>query len=270
MSTDSAPRKRGRSLTQEVVLSLTQQIREGELLPGSKLPPEAELMQREGVSRTVVREAISQLQAARLVETRHGVGTFVLDIPASPSSDISLDCNLVTLLDVMSILEFRISIESEAAGLAAHRRTADDIHAMRAALEQFDVTSDLRNESNVKADIAFHTAIATATGNRYFADVLKQLGAAIIPRNRVDAVRRTPQQQHEYLRQIHGEHLIVLGAIERQDAESARAAMRTHLSNSRERLRTVREVLAEQQAGVTPSGSNNGEYQDTTAKPTHR
>ncbi|MEQ4616504.1 MAG: FadR/GntR family transcriptional regulator [Corticimicrobacter sp.] len=253
MNPQNAPRKRSRSLTQEVVLSLTQQIRQGAFQAGSKLPPEAELMQREGVSRTVVREAISQLQAARLVETRHGIGTFVLDMPDPVHSDISLNCNLVTLLDVMSILEFRISIESEAAGLAAQRRTADDINAMRTALEQFDMKCDLRGESavrseaSIEADIAFHTAIAAATGNRYFADVLKQLGAAIIPRSRVNAVHRTIQEQQEYLRQINNEHKVVLSAIERQDSDSARAAMRTHLSNSRERLRTLSEQLSEQQ-----------------------
>lgn len=193
-------------------------------------------MQGEGVSRTVVREAISRLQAERLVETRHGVGTFVLDLPDVAHGDISLDCNLVTLLDVMSILEFRISIESEAAGLAAQRRTPEDVAAMRAALEQFDMNNDVRSEDNVEADIAFHTAIATATGNRYFSDVLKQLGAAIIPRSRINAVRRTAQEQQEYLRQINGEHRVVLATIERQDAEAARATMRIHLSNSRERL----------------------------------
>lgn len=252
MNFPSTPRKRSRSLTQEVVLSLTRQIRQGEFPVGSKLPTESELMQREGVSRTVVREAISKLQAARLVETRHGIGTFVLDLPEAAHGDINLDVSLVTLLDVMSILEFRISIESEAAGLAAQRRTADDVAAMRAALDQFDLDSDARSESNVEADIAFHTAIAVATGNRYFSDVLKQLGAAIIPRNRINAVQRSAEAQQEYLRQINGEHKVVLAAIDRQDAEAARAAMRTHLSNSRERLRAVWENMVDHQDEGSP------------------
>ena len=79
-----APRKR-RSLAEELVTVLTEQIRDGQLKRGDKLPTESAIMQAHGVSRTVVREAISRLQAAGQVETRHGIGTFVCDIP-SPSN----------------------------------------------------------------------------------------------------------------------------------------------------------------------------------------
>ena len=65
------------SLTEQVVARLTALIESGSLLPGAKLPSEGEIVRREGVSRTVVREAISRLQAAGLAETRHGVGSFV-------------------------------------------------------------------------------------------------------------------------------------------------------------------------------------------------
>jgi len=77
------PRKR-RSLAQELVTVLSEQIRDGQLKRGDKLPTESAIMEAHGVSRTVVREAISRLQAAGQVETRHGIGTFVLDTP-SPS-----------------------------------------------------------------------------------------------------------------------------------------------------------------------------------------
>jgi GntR family transcriptional repressor for pyruvate dehydrogenase complex len=90
------PRKKGRSLTEEVVTSLSECIRSGAFHPGSKLPTEIEIMQQEGVSRTVVREAISRLQAARLVETRHGIGTFVLE--ADQNSTFELDtANIFTM-----------------------------------------------------------------------------------------------------------------------------------------------------------------------------
>ena len=107
------PRKR-RSLAQELVTVLSEQIRDGLLKRGDKLPTESAIMEAHGVSRTVVREAISRLQAAGQVETRHGIGTFVLDTP-SPSGFRIDPATVVTLRDVLAILELRISLEVESA-----------------------------------------------------------------------------------------------------------------------------------------------------------
>jgi len=74
IDTPRLPRKR-RSLAQELVTVLSEQIRDGLLKRGDKLPTESAIMEAHGVSRTVVREAISRLQAAGQVETRHGIGT---------------------------------------------------------------------------------------------------------------------------------------------------------------------------------------------------
>jgi len=106
-------RKRATSLTQELVNTLRALIDQGALVPGDKLPTESALMQEYGVSRTVVREAISKLQAAGLAETRHGVGTFIL--AASNGMQLVLDATeLSTLEDVIEMLELRISLEVEA------------------------------------------------------------------------------------------------------------------------------------------------------------
>lgn len=75
----ATPRKRSTNLAQGVVDDLTQRILLGQLKPGEKLPSESTIVLEHGVSRTVVREAISKLQASGLVETRHGIGTFVLE-----------------------------------------------------------------------------------------------------------------------------------------------------------------------------------------------
>ena len=75
----SAPPKRHRNLAQGVVAYISDSIRDGSINPGDKLPTESEIMRIQGVSRTVVREAISHMQAAGLVETRHGIGTFVIE-----------------------------------------------------------------------------------------------------------------------------------------------------------------------------------------------
>ncbi len=74
-----------RSLTAQLVDALRMQIESRELRAGSRIATEAEMVQRFGVSRTVVREALSRLQAAGLVETRHGIGTFVCEASAALS-----------------------------------------------------------------------------------------------------------------------------------------------------------------------------------------
>ena len=79
--------------------------------------------------------------------------------------------------------------------------------------------------------------IARATGNRHFADLMTYLGAMIIPRTRVNTPQSAPEGRLHYLQRVHDEHASILVAIRDQDAEAARAAMRTHLGNSRERLR---------------------------------
>jgi GntR family transcriptional regulator, transcriptional repressor for pyruvate dehydrogenase complex len=110
----------------ELIRTLSEQIRSGLLKPGEKLPTELAIMAQHGVSRTVVREAISGLQSAGLVATKHGIGTFVVNGPAPSMFQLEAN-NIPTVLDVLAMLEFRISFESEAAALAAARRTDEQL-----------------------------------------------------------------------------------------------------------------------------------------------
>jgi len=237
----SAPPKKHRNLAQGVVASLTDSIRNGSIKPGDKLPTESEIMRIQGVSRTVVREAISHLQAAGMVETRHGIGTFVL-APA-PVHHLGIDPNtVVTMRDVLAILELRISLETESAGLAASRRSEAQLAQLRAALDHFQAIAQGGGET-VAADVQFHLAIAQASGNRYFHDILGHLGADIIPRARLNSAKLAQDDPALYMERVNSEHEDILNAIARQDPESARAAMRTHLSNSRERLRRAQEQI---------------------------
>src|SRR5471032_162198 len=100
---DAPARKRSHNLAHDLVAKLTQSILLGQMLPGDKLPSENTIVQEHGVSRTVVREAISKLQASGLVETRHGIGTFVIETP-SPSGFRIDPATIVTLRDVLAIL----------------------------------------------------------------------------------------------------------------------------------------------------------------------
>jgi GntR family transcriptional regulator, transcriptional repressor for pyruvate dehydrogenase complex len=237
----SAPPKKHRNLAQSVVAYISDGIRDGNISPGEKLPTESEIMRIQGVSRTVVREAISHLQAAGLVETRHGIGTFVLQPPAGPT--LGLDpTTVVTMRDVLAILELRISLETEAAGLAASRRTERQLQQLRETLDGFQAAA--RNgQETVVWDVKFHLAIAQASANRYFHDILSHLGTNIIPRSRVNSATLAQDDPAIYMDRVSREHEDIFNAISRQDPESARAAMRTHLGNSRERLRRAQELI---------------------------
>ncbi|MDR7297858.1 DNA-binding FadR family transcriptional regulator [Pelomonas aquatica] len=253
-------RRRPRTLALELVDSLGDRIRAGELQPGDKLPTEAAIMGEFDVSRTVVREAISKLQAAGLVETRHGIGTFVLGPGDGPSFKISPE-QFSTLQDVIAVLELRIGLETEAAGLAAQRRSEANLLEMRSALDAVIAAVEAGQDS-VVADFQFHLEIARATQNSHFAELMSTLGSQIIPRARLEptadiSAARAPAgappppdgtvpsakgadlsaERLAYMRRVNAEHESIFDAIASQDAESARAAMRTHLSNSRERRR---------------------------------
>ena len=228
-------KRRPRGLVGAIVDNLSSGIRAGNLQPGEKLPTEAEIMARFDVSRTVVRESLSRLQASGLVETRHGIGTFVLQPPEAGNFRINAE-DFATVADVISVLELRISLETEAAGLAAQRRTTENLQAMESALNAF--TQSIKDDLDAVApDFQFHMEIARSTGNHHFADLMTYLGTMIIPRTRVNTAHQAPEGRLNYLQRVHGEHESIYNAIRDQDAEAARAAMRTHLANSRERLR---------------------------------
>ena len=233
LSHPTAPLRRPRSLTADLMQALGDRIRDGRLQAGDKLPTEGAIMQEFGVSRTVVREAISRLQAAGMVETRHGVGTFVLGQGGASSFRID-PSQLAALQDVISVLELRIGVETESAALAAARRTPVNLAALRSALDAF-AAAVAQERDPVGPDYQFHLEIARATQNAHYADLMTTLGGTMIPRARLEAAAPVTPERLEYLRRVNVEHESILAAIERQDAEGARAAMRTHLANSRER-----------------------------------
>ena len=234
-SSASAPPRRPRTLALELVDAIGERIHDGRLSPGDKMPTEAAVMQEFGVSRTVVREAISKLQAAGLVDTRHGVGSFVVGALGGGSAFHLAPQKVATLRDVVAVLELRIGIETEAAGLAAQRRSTRDIGALREALDAFERSVRAGREA-IDADFEFHLGIARATRNPHFAHIIGTLGQTLIPRARAGAGVSKPERR-AYLAKVNSEHESILGAIAAGDADGARAAMRTHLANSRERRR---------------------------------
>jgi DNA-binding FadR family transcriptional regulator len=111
---------------------------------------------------------------------------------------------------------------------------------MRRALDAFARSVEDASEA-VNPDFQFHLQVALAAGNRHFADLMNHLGMVIIPRARVNTAQLAQEERSEYLRRVGREHEDIYDAIARRDADAARAAMRTHLANSRERLKRAHE-----------------------------
>jgi len=224
------------SLTDKVVLLLSDDIRVGTYRAGEKLPTETGLIQKFGVSRSVIREAVSRLQASNLVETRHGIGTFVRVIDDSGPITVMLPA-VSNMQDAMAILEFRIDLEAAAAGLAATKRSEEDLLRLADAVARFEAELARGSTDVLAHDVEFHLRIAQASGNRYFHDVQRQMGRSISPRTRLGGADLARLDQMPRLREVLSEHTAIYKAIARGDSADARAAMRIHLSNSRERLR---------------------------------
>jgi DNA-binding FadR family transcriptional regulator len=236
---NNLPPKRIPSLAQNVVAHVARMINDGRIKPGEKIPSETEIIAELGVSRSVVREAVSHMQASGMVKTYQGKGTFAV---AGAPQRMGLDPNSVeTMHDVLALLELRIMLEAESAGLAAARATDDQLAEVRVALEKFmECCRDGRETAD--ADTELHLAIARASNNRYLYDTLKHLGTHFLPRARLLTAKLSRDAPAVFIERVIREHEDIFNAIARRDPESARAAMRTHLANSRERLRRAFEM----------------------------
>jgi DNA-binding FadR family transcriptional regulator len=226
-------RRRPLAATLEAILE--QGIRDGKWPKGSKLPTESDLLIEYGVSRTVVREAVSRLQASGKVVTRHGIGTFVVNSEPEEFFRIRPD-QIETLEEVLTVLELRIAVESESAALAAMRRTDEQLQAMATAMDAFSRAVEEQCDA-VESDFKFHFQIAKATDNPRFIELMAALGASMIPRARLNKSEDITPERAAYLRHVNEEHAEIFIAIQNSDVEGARSAMRAHLTNSRERRR---------------------------------
>lgn len=222
-------------LAQGVIDELNRQIGMGVLSPGSQLPTEPQLERQFSVSRTVVREAIAELRAAGLVTPIQGKGMFVTDA-MSRTSVVLTPVELESVPQTLELIEFRMGVEVEAAGIAAHRRSASQEEAIRLAHQEMAKRVDV-GDSTVEHDFLFHRAVATATNNRYFTEALNRYGQRSIPRGQFPTL--PDANSKTYLAGVLAEHERVLDAISDQDPELARVAMRDHLVASQKRYRRL-------------------------------
>ena len=208
----------------------------GTLKEGDKIPSENELCKSFQVSRPVVREAIIKLQAEELVVTKKGIGTFVLH---SPLKDLSRFATAHDIAIILQSHEVRFALEGEAASLAAARRSAYQLSVIKDAQQAMREDFEASNLS-VQPDFDFHLGIARATNNEIFVQLLEDLHIglkktmAIAQELSRESVRSkiSPNRNNEVLE----EHQRIVDAIELQDEESARLAMRYHIAKIKQRI----------------------------------
>jgi GntR family transcriptional repressor for pyruvate dehydrogenase complex len=218
-----------------VIDTLRQRMAAGEYRAGTKLPTEQQMTTIFGVSRTVVREAIAALSADGLVQSRQGAGVYVVGTASTPFAEIGAEkSNKVSV--AINVLEVRMGIEIEAAGLAARRRSNSQDAEILEAWQDFNRLLKLGAPTG-KADFAFHRSVAAATNNPFYVEVLDGLGSRTIPCDIASPWSAESALSHDYQAGLQQEHLTILEAISAQDADAAREAMRQHLSQSLERYR---------------------------------
>ena len=216
----------GRRLHDDVVLQILRQISLGILRPGASLPTEPILAQQFGVSRTVIREAMRVLVSKGLLTVKHGSGMRV----QPPQNWAYLDPIIlfeqvragrdVNILD--ELIEVRRLLEPEAAGLAAERRTSEDIAALRDQLASMAAFLD-QPDPYTRVDIEFHTRLLAASQNRLLREALRPIAHALTA-GRLLSIGQ-PGAAEQSLRG----HEEIFAAVERQDGDAARAGMRRHV-----------------------------------------
>jgi GntR family transcriptional repressor for pyruvate dehydrogenase complex len=186
------------------------------------------------------------LRARGLIVTRQGSGAFVS--PEIQRRPFRIDPDeLATLAEVLRIVELRMSLEVEAAGLAAERRSAAQLAEIGRRLKAVEKAFEAGG-SAVDADFAFHKAIFSAVDNPYFLRFLEFLGPYIIPRQNLRDPFGSNEEQKRYLERIQEEHRAIHAAIAARSPERARGAARVHLANSMNRYR---QRAAELEQGAT-------------------
>jgi GntR family transcriptional repressor for pyruvate dehydrogenase complex len=229
-----------RSLEREALLSdrVADQIQEligsRKLMPGEKLPPERELSELFGVSRTVVREAVKMLATKGLLEVRRGSGVVVTPVsPEIVSESIALFLNLdYDGLEYHHLAEVRQMVEIEIAGLAAQRATAEDFERMARQIKRMEelreeiALHDEFREQFARADVEFHLALAAATKNPLLPVLFSPL-VELLVNQRVQAIDRPGAMEQGMLY-----HQDILDAVEQGDVVGAKEAMREHLEKS--------------------------------------
>jgi GntR family transcriptional regulator, transcriptional repressor for pyruvate dehydrogenase complex len=209
-----------RRVAAEVQAQLRELVASGAFQPGERLPSERDLMEALGVSRTAIREGLRGLEALGLVTIRHGSGVYVQD-GVGPGRARRLP-RAARAREPRDLIEVRLIVEPEIAGLAALRRTADDVRRLKRDIEQF--RAQIGVVRRPPTDLGFHVDLCRATHNPMLLAIVRWV---------IDFYARSGQIP---VRRDTEDHAQIYEAVRTGDAQAARAAMRGHLEWVRDRL----------------------------------
>lgn len=213
--------RRTRKLPEQIADKLREMILEEDMKTGSKLPAEAELMVRFGVSRSTIREAVKILQTEHIVDIRQGQGTFLCAMPGLKSDPLGLRFADQEEL-IANLLQTRLLIEPGVAALASRMRKPEHLSHMKQLLEKMD-SAYLHEEDYTPYDFEFHSVIAQCTGN----DVLQRL---------LPTIHESIQAGYHHTQHVEGSyqrasqcHLDLYRGISEGNSELARQAAQRHM-----------------------------------------
>lgn len=219
---------------EQIVDQISQQIAQGHLKPGDRLPSERELVERFKVSRASIREALSALVMMGLVEVRSGEGTYIRRVNAE-----SVVTPLAWMLVIekntdLELYESRKIIEVQAAGLAAERANIDDFNDMFEALETMRKNLKLHHLGE-EPDHNFHYAIAKAAHNKILLRLMTTLSDTL--RKSLKSNRSKIFEHEDSPQKLFNEHFQIYEAIKNRDVEKAQKLMMDHLVGVENNLR---------------------------------
>lgn len=219
-------------MSEVIVEKIRELMREGQLKPGDRLPPERDLCERFGVSRVTMREALRLLESAGLVDIRVGGrgGAFVTAPSSNRVGEGLADLVTLSVIGAADVAEVRLVLEVEIVPLVCERVTEEDLTALEAICERS--AEALRNgEYSVDMSLEFHNAVAQATHNPALEMLVESFRGPML---------MSLQEARDIAPEMGGlgtkEHKQFIEAVRRRDADEATRIMREHLT------RTVRRV----------------------------
>lgn len=223
----------GQRLSDQVAQQLRAEIKANRLAPGAKLPTESELAAQFGVSRTVVREAVSRLKSLNLVLARQGSGVYVAQQPAIVPLEFAAlgpDPNQVLSKTALTqMLELRRTLEAEAATRAAQRASAADVRRIKQGVRALALAVRA-GHSGVEEDLQFHRSIALAAHNPFLTSTLDYLAQFL--RGAIGVTRANEAHRLDFSEQVRSEHAAIVEAIALHDAAAAQRCASQHMDNA--------------------------------------
>jgi GntR family transcriptional regulator, transcriptional repressor for pyruvate dehydrogenase complex len=234
-------------LAAEVARRLVDYLLTGGIEPGGRMPSERQLAEAFGVGRSAVREAIAALTLIGLIEVRHGDGTY-LKRPDSPLLPQVVEWGLLLGEQrTIDLVEARQMIEVDIAGLAAERRTQEDLDDLERILARME--SETRDGADstafVDADVEFHLKLAEIARNSALRDVLSSIQALL--RAWIGRVIAEGYRDISY-----AEHVPIFEAVRAQDASAAEKAMDAHMRSAARRLQATLDRASADAGAIDP------------------